>query len=39
MQSQSAFAEQYYDISGVDHLTVLKNSETVQKVHEMLDKP
>jgi hypothetical protein len=37
--SQSAFADQYFKISRVDHLTVLKESETVKKVLQILEQP
>jgi pimeloyl-ACP methyl ester carboxylesterase len=39
MQSQSAFALQQVKILGVDHITVLGNSETIKKVQELLEKP
>jgi hypothetical protein len=38
-ESQSAFADQYFRISGVDHLTVLHESETVERVQETLARP
>lgn len=38
-ESQKAFSQYYYGISEVDHMTVLKDSSTAKKVHEILDKP
>ncbi|MBI4697769.1 MAG: alpha/beta fold hydrolase [Nitrospirae bacterium] len=37
--SQLGYANEYFVIWGVDHLTVLKDSDTVEKVKEILEKP